>query len=38
VELMGNEKGYHSRDTKTFSMIWKKLSKWYDGGGENGII
>jgi hypothetical protein len=26
------------RDTKTFSMIWKKLSKWYDGGGENGII
>jgi hypothetical protein len=19
-------------------MIWKRFSKWYDGGGENGII
>jgi hypothetical protein len=26
------------RVTKTFSMIWKRFSKWYDGGGENGII
>jgi hypothetical protein len=26
------------RDKKIFSMIWKSLSKWYDGGGENGII
>jgi hypothetical protein len=26
------------RVTKIFSMIWKKFSKWYDGGGENGII
>jgi hypothetical protein len=26
------------RVTKTFSMIWKMFSKWYDGGGENGII
>jgi hypothetical protein len=23
---------------KKFSMIWKRFSKWYDGGGENGII
>jgi hypothetical protein len=21
-----------------FSMIWKRFSKWYDGGGENEII
>jgi hypothetical protein len=27
-----------TRVTKTFSMIWKMFSKWYDGGGENGII
>jgi hypothetical protein len=20
------------------SMIWKRFLKWYDGGGENGII
>jgi hypothetical protein len=26
------------RVTKIFSMIWKSFSKWYDGGGENGII
>jgi hypothetical protein len=26
------------RVTKTFSMIWKMFLKWYDGGGENGII
>jgi hypothetical protein len=26
------------RVTKTFSMIWKRFLKWYDGGGENGII
>jgi hypothetical protein len=25
------------RVTKTFSMIWKRFSKWYDGGGENHI-
>jgi hypothetical protein len=25
------------RVMKTFSMIWKRFSKWYDGGGENGI-
>jgi hypothetical protein len=24
--------------TKTFSIIWKRFLKWYDGGGENGII
>jgi hypothetical protein len=24
--------------TKTFSMVWKRFLKWYDGGGENGII
>jgi hypothetical protein len=23
------------RATKTFSMIWKRFFKWYDGGGEN---
>jgi hypothetical protein len=23
---------------KFFSMIWNRFSKWYDGGGENGII
>jgi hypothetical protein len=21
-----------------FSMIWKRFLKWYEGGGENGII
>jgi hypothetical protein len=28
------------RVTKTFSVIWKRFLKWYDGGGggENGII
>jgi hypothetical protein len=26
------------RVTKIFSMIWKRFSKWYDGGEENGII
>jgi hypothetical protein len=26
------------RVTKTFSMLWKWFLKWYDGGGENGII
>jgi hypothetical protein len=26
------------RVMKTFSMIWKRFSKWYDGGGENRII
>jgi hypothetical protein len=26
------------RVTKTFSMIWKTFLKWYDGGGQNGII
>jgi hypothetical protein len=26
------------RVKKIFSMIWKRFSKWYDGGGENGII
>jgi hypothetical protein len=26
------------RIKKIFSMIWKRFSKWYDGGGENGII
>jgi hypothetical protein len=26
------------RVTKTFLVIWKMFSKWYDGGGENGII
>jgi hypothetical protein len=26
------------RVMKTFSIIWKRFSKWYDGGGENGII
>jgi hypothetical protein len=47
VELMGKGKGYNSshvycqapkRVNKIFSMIWKRFSKWYDGGGENGII
>jgi hypothetical protein len=23
---------------KIFSIIWKRFLKWYDGGGENGII
>jgi hypothetical protein len=23
---------------KIFSMIWKRFSKWCDGGAENGII
>jgi hypothetical protein len=23
---------------RTFSVIWKRFSKWYDRGGENGII
>jgi hypothetical protein len=26
------------RVKKIFSMIWKRFSKWYDGGEENGII
>jgi hypothetical protein len=26
------------RVMQIFSMIWKMFSKWYDGGGENGII
>jgi hypothetical protein len=26
------------RVKKAFSMIWKRFSKWYDGGRENGII
>jgi hypothetical protein len=26
------------RVTKTFSMIWKRFLKWYDGGGEIRII
>jgi hypothetical protein len=26
------------RVMKTFSMIWKRFLKWYDGGGENRII
>jgi hypothetical protein len=26
------------RVTKTFSMIWKRFLKWYDGGRENRII
>jgi hypothetical protein len=26
------------RVKKFFSMIWKRFLKWYDGGGENGII
>jgi hypothetical protein len=26
------------RVKKFFSTIWKRFSKWYDGGGENGII
>jgi hypothetical protein len=26
------------RVKKIFSMIRKRFSKWYDGGGENGII
>jgi hypothetical protein len=26
------------RVKKNFSMIWKRLLKCYDGGGENGII
>jgi hypothetical protein len=26
------------RVMKTFSRIWKRFSKWYDGGGENEII
>jgi hypothetical protein len=26
------------RIMKTFAMIWKRFSKWYDEGGENGII
>jgi hypothetical protein len=26
------------RVMKTFSMMWKRFLKWYDGGGENGII
>jgi hypothetical protein len=25
------------RVMKTFSMIWKRFLKWYDGGGENRI-
>jgi hypothetical protein len=31
-------KDYPKRVTKTFLMIWKRFLKWYDGGGENGII
>jgi hypothetical protein len=26
------------RVKKIFPMIWKRFLKWYDGGGENGII
>jgi hypothetical protein len=26
------------RVVKTLSMIWKRFLKWYDGGGENGIV
>jgi hypothetical protein len=26
------------RVKKIFSMIWKRFSKWYDGGAQNGII
>jgi hypothetical protein len=26
------------RVKKILSMIWKRFLKWYDGGGENGII
>jgi hypothetical protein len=26
------------RVMKTLSIIWKRFLKWYDGGGENGII
>jgi hypothetical protein len=26
------------RVKKIFSLIWKKFSKWYDGGEENEII
>jgi hypothetical protein len=26
------------RVKKIFSMIWKRFSNWYDGGGENGMI
>jgi hypothetical protein len=26
------------RVMKTFSMIWKRFLKWYDGWGENEII
>jgi hypothetical protein len=26
------------RVKKLFSIISKRFSKWYDGGGENGII
>jgi hypothetical protein len=50
VELMVKERGTTQvmciaklkdgpkRGKKFFSMIWKRFLKWYDGGGENGII
>jgi hypothetical protein len=38
VEYIAKLKDGSKRVTKTFSMIWKRFSKWYDGGEENGII
>jgi hypothetical protein len=38
VIYIGKLKDGPKRVTKTLSMIWKRFLKWYDGGGENGII
>jgi hypothetical protein len=38
VMCIAKLKDGRKRGKKFFSMIWKRFLKWYDGGGENGII
>jgi hypothetical protein len=38
VMYIAKLKDGQKRVTIFFSMIRKRFSKWYDGGGENGII
>jgi hypothetical protein len=38
VMYIAKLKDGQKRVTKNFSMTWKRFSKWYNGGGENGII
>jgi hypothetical protein len=38
VMYIANLNNGPKRVKKIFSMIWTWFSKWYDGGGENGVI